>query len=94
MQVQAMTAAWMDAASKALCFDGSGARGPPPGAAAAAAAPEAGSAEAFRRRLLHQCSLLHGLALQFLRSDWELGNIVAHERSCIPPWVRGAGRGR
>ena len=80
MQLQAMTAAWVDAASKGLCFDsGSWAQG-------AAAAP----GEAFRRRLLHHSSLLHGLALQFLRSDWDLGNIVPHDRSRLPAWVRSA----
>ena len=33
-------------------------------------------------------SLLHGLALQLLRSDWDLTNIHEHDQTQLPPWVR------
>lgn len=33
------------------------------------------------------CSLMHGVALQFLRSDWMLANLAEHDESKLPPWV-------
>lgn len=33
-------------------------------------------------------SLLHGTAMQFLRSDWELANLVEHDERRLPAWVR------
>ncbi|CAG9463404.1 unnamed protein product [Pedinophyceae sp. YPF-701] len=39
----------------------------------------------FRERLLHLVSLLHGLALQNLRSDWDLTNLTKHvQRDAAP----------
>ena len=36
------------------------------------------------------CSLMHGLAMQFLRSDWQLENLAEHDESKLPAWVRRA----
>ena len=36
------------------------------------------------------CSLMHGLAMQFLRSDWQLENLAEHDETKLPPWVRCA----
>ena len=36
-------------------------------------------------------SLLHGCAMQFLRSDWELANLVEHDEQRLPAWVRCPG---
>lgn len=36
------------------------------------------------------CSLMHGVAVQFLRSDWLLENLAEHDESKLPPWVRGS----
>lgn len=47
--------------------------------AAAEAEKALESAAAFRGRVLHCASLLHGLALQNLRIDWDLANLVRHE---------------
>jgi hypothetical protein len=30
---------------------------------------------------------MHGVALQFLRSDWLLSNLAEHDESKLPPWV-------
>lgn len=45
----------------------------------------------FVERLTHLLSLLHALALQHLRGDWHLSNLVTHDPSIgPPPVVRGA----
>lgn len=54
-----MTSKWGDAAAFALSFDLAG------------AAPD----DAFQARLVHQFSLMHALALQYLRRDNELANL-------------------
>ena len=41
----------------------------------------------FVERLTHLLSLLHALALQHLRGDWHLSNLVAHDPSIGPPPV-------
>lgn len=43
------------------------------------------AADAFSGKLVHLLSLLHALALQHLRRDWELDNIRAHTRGLPPP---------
>lgn len=37
-----------------------------------------GKSKEFRRALIHQASLLHGLMFQYLRSDWNLDNLRSH----------------
>lgn len=39
----------------------------------------------FVETLTHVTSLLHGVALQHLRSDWELGNLVPYQAEDLPP---------
>ena len=47
----------------------------------------------LRPAALHRaCSLLHGLAMQFLRSDWRLDNLNEHDSTRLPAWVSGAGQ--
>lgn len=41
----------------------------------------------FVERLTHLTSLLHALALQHLRGDWHLSNLVAHDPTLGPPPV-------
>lgn len=54
-------------------------------------------AESFAAHLVHLLSLQHALALQHLRRDWHLDNIVAHTRGLPPPpevcWCEGGGIG-
>lgn len=42
-------------------------------------------ADAFQRGLVHASSLLHGLALQHLRGDWDLDNLSTHDLVAPPP---------
>ena len=39
----------------------------------------------FVQTLTHVTSLLHGVALQHLRSDWELGNLIPYQAQDLPP---------
>jgi hypothetical protein len=39
---------------------------------------------------VHMTSLLHGLAMQHLRGDWELANLVPHDYASAPPPNVGA----
>jgi hypothetical protein len=34
---------------------------------------------------VHMTSLLHGLAMQHLRGDWDLSNLVPHDYAGAPP---------
>ncbi len=66
------------AAPQALSFDQ---HTPPPDAG-----PEWRSdADKFQRALVHVASLLHGVALQHLRGDWDLDNLVEHDHHAPPP---------
>lgn len=86
-RVQAMTACLFNAFSLCLSFDKQ------PGAAAKAAAGDADAertlriaADEFRNDLTHGISLMHGVCLQHLRCDWELGNLSVHDENYLPPW--------
>jgi hypothetical protein len=70
-----MSAAWLDAFTKTISFDGGSSTAPPDAAS-----------RLFRLECAHLFSLLHGVAFQFLRSDWELGNIAAHDQDTLPAW--------
>lgn len=39
----------------------------------------------FQRAAVHLASLLHGVALQHLRGDWDLDNLVEHDHHASPP---------
>lgn len=41
----------------------------------------------FRETLLHLMSLMHGLALQHLRGDWDLHNLQPTHPTDVPPPV-------
>lgn len=63
---------------------------PPP---AVACPPPSAASRPHARRVLpcvnsRRRSLLHGMAVQFLRSDWSLDNLVEHDSTKLPPWVR------
>ncbi|PRW56008.1 hypothetical protein C2E21_5243 [Chlorella sorokiniana] len=75
-KLQAMSAAWTDACIKFLDFDGGSAGYVPPDA----------STSRFRQDTVHMFSLLHGLAMQFLRSDWRLENLSEHDSTRLPAW--------
>ena len=42
-------------------------------------------AQNFAQTLVHLTSLLHAVALQHLRTDWELANLVAYRTEDPPP---------
>lgn len=42
-------------------------------------------AQQFAQTLVHLTSLLHGVALQYLRSDWELSNLTPYCTEDPPP---------
>ncbi len=46
---------------------------------------EAKAADVFRESMVHLVSLLHALALQHLRIDWDLHNITPHSSAEAPP---------
>lgn len=48
-------------------------------------AADTAASDAFAGHLLHLLSLLHALALQHLRRDWELDNLCTHTRGLPPP---------
>ncbi|KAI7843871.1 hypothetical protein COHA_002419 [Chlorella ohadii] len=75
-KLQAMSAAWTDACMKVLDFDGGNKSYGPPDAAGSR----------FRHDCVHLFSLLHGLAMQFLRSDWHLENLSEHDSTRLPAW--------
>lgn len=44
-----------------------------------------GEAACFQRAVVHLASLMHGVALQHLRGDWDLDNLVEHDHHAPPP---------
>ncbi|KAL4440997.1 hypothetical protein ABPG77_010428 [Micractinium sp. CCAP 211/92] len=79
VRLQAMTSAWTDACIKALSFDG-GCR---------SLSPPDEASRRFCSDCVHLFSLLHAVALQFLRSDWLLENLSEHDQAKLPPWDSG-----
>lgn len=59
---------------------------PPPHAAISTQRPV--PAQPLSTPAIGRHSLLHGLALQFLRSDWQMENVSEHDGTKLPPWVR------
>jgi len=76
--LQTMTARWADAVAQALSFDQ---HTPPEGAGE----EWRGEAACFQRAVVHLASLMHGVALQHLRGDWDLDNLVEHDHHAPPP---------
>lgn len=79
VRLQSMSAAWTDSCIKALSFDGGCKSFGPPDE----------EARRFSLDTVHLFSLLHGVALQFLRSDWMLDNLSEHDQTKLPPWDSG-----
>ncbi|KAI3436472.1 hypothetical protein D9Q98_005889 [Chlorella vulgaris] len=75
-KLQLMTSAWLDSCVKCLSFDGGD---------KVFGQPDAASMR-FKLDCVHLFSLMHGVALQFLRSDWMLANLAEHDESKLPPW--------
>ncbi|KAL4857841.1 Pentatricopeptide repeat-containing protein [Chlorella vulgaris] len=73
-KLQLMTSAWLDSCVKCLSFDGGD---------KVFGQPDAASMR-FKLDCVH--FLMHGVALQFLRSDWMLANLAEHDESKLPPW--------
>ena len=77
--LQAMTASWVDSYTKIISFDG--------GCKATDWDKQMDKGRLdFRRDMAHYFSLVHGLALQFLRVDFDLNNLCTHATEHLPPW--------
>ena len=48
-------------------------------------------AQLFAQNIVHLTSLLHALALQHLRGDWELDNLIPFHSLDPPPPLVGSG---
>eukprot|EP00884_Botryococcus_braunii_P001134 jgi/Botrbrau1/11020/Bobra.101_1s0018.1 len=77
-----MTAAWADACAQAIAFDSDTLPATP-------SESELEAARLFREAMVHLISLLHGVALQHLRIDWDLGNLTRHQSYSLPPPLDG-----
>lgn len=79
-QLQKMTASWADFCMEALAMDGGLLH------VNAAQDPKAwAKAQTFAQSLVHLTSLMHAVALQHLRSDWELANLTPYRAESPPP---------
>ncbi|KAK9805550.1 hypothetical protein WJX72_004682 [[Myrmecia] bisecta] len=77
--LQNMTGRWADFCTQAVVFDS--VHECRPGASEAAKR----ASQRFADSVVHLCSLMHALALQHLRGDWDMNNLKAHRSADDPP---------
>ncbi|KAL0045047.1 hypothetical protein WJX82_006316 [Trebouxia sp. C0006] len=86
LQLQTMTARWADFCTEALMMDAGTL------SAGIQSDPKAWSrAKWFTETTVHLSSLLHGIALQHLRSDWDLSNLTTYHSIDPAPPLDAAG---
>ncbi|KAL0039987.1 hypothetical protein WJX79_001551 [Trebouxia sp. C0005] len=86
LQLQTMTARWADFCTEALMMDAGTL------SAGIQSDPKAWNrAKWFTDTTVHLSSLLHGVALQHLRSDWDLSNLTTYHSIDPAPPLDGAG---
>lgn len=81
-----MTASFYSSCALALSFDGGSKSGTFSATASSRRSGSDPSAESFRLGIIHAYSMLHAACVQYLRCDWDLDNLTAHDEDCLPPW--------